>query len=86
MSRRERRTILLALTILRGAAKMPPDRSAQTEAVQLALRVLLAAVDSRDLVTFWRAAGDEGGWHRSFRLKKLFDGIETAALRRIAGA
>lgn len=85
MTRRDKRTILLATTILKNAAKTPHGVSAQTEAVQLALRVLLPHVDRHTLMTYWDIAGQEGGHHRIFRLNKMMQTIDAVTLRRMAG-
>lgn len=85
MTRREHRTVELALAILRRAARTHIGKHCQTEAVQLALRVLLPYVDRHPLTTFWIVAGAENALQRSHNLRRLLELIEAGALRRMAG-
>lgn len=85
MTRREKRTILLALEILKRAASAGIGDTVQLDAVRLALRVLLNSVDKHSLVVFWRILDDPPGQHRTFRLRKMLQLIEPAAIRHMAG-
>lgn len=81
MTRRERRTIELALSILEKSAKTY-DPSVQTEAVRLALRVLLPYVDTFTLVSFWRVTDNPNPMQRGHNLRRLLEVIRTVIRSR----
>ncbi|MDR6133064.1 hypothetical protein QE361_000022 [Sphingomonas sp. SORGH_AS802] len=58
MTRREFKTMVLAVSVLRSALAIGEDGPRQTDAVRLALRVLLPLCPRRVvLVDYWTAAG-----------------------------
>lgn len=80
MSRREQRTIELALAILKRSASAFGD-SARNDGVQLALRVLLPYVRADTLTSFWRVAENPNPAQRRQVLHGIMELIECAVAR-----
>jgi hypothetical protein len=71
-----------ALATLDEAARDMRSEHVQTEAVERALTDLLPYASRHDLDVFWRIAGQTGGMHRSFRLRRMVEVIGGMARKR----
>ena len=83
VTRREARTVDLALTILRRASRLYGP-SARSDGVQIALRVLLPYVDKHSLMVFWRVCENDNPAQRVHTLSRLIPLIESAVMRAAA--
>jgi hypothetical protein len=75
-------TVSDALAALDTVARDMRSDHVQTEAVGRALTDLLPYAPRHDLDVFWRIAGQAGGMHRSFRLRRMVEVIGGMARRR----
>ena len=66
MTKRERKTVQLALEILREACRPVPPQQQQPDSMRLALRVLLPYVEPQHLSVFWTAADNPNTTERQF--------------------
>ncbi|MEH3098888.1 hypothetical protein [Sphingomonas adhaesiva] len=71
----------MALAVLRGACRSGPEAARQSEAIRLALRVLLPHVNRRTLSTFWTCADNANAAQRSLVLQKILRLIEADVMR-----
>ena len=70
-----------ALATLDTAANDMTSEHVQTDALERALTALLPYAPEHDLEVFWRIAGQSGGMHRSFRLRRMLEVIGAVASR-----
>ena len=80
--RRERKTVGLALEILKSTARSAQPRS---DAVRLALYVVLPYVGKHYVTTYWSCTSHELSPHRQFNLSAQVRLMEAVCSNRLGG-